>query len=78
MWPNSLETADLVTFTQEILIENFIFCAMSITISSAVPKQWKILVKKIFECHIGMFKICLQGLRNTWILLVELQLSTKN
>ena len=25
MWPNSEETADLVTFTEETLIENFIF-----------------------------------------------------
>ena len=41
MWPNSLETADLVTFTQEILIENFISCAMSVTVSYAVPKTMK-------------------------------------
>ena len=28
MWPNSQETADLVTFMEEILMENFIFCAV--------------------------------------------------
>ena len=27
MWPNPQETADLVTFTEEILMENLIFCA---------------------------------------------------
>ena len=28
MWTNSQETADLVTFTEQILMENFIFCAV--------------------------------------------------
>ena len=28
MWPNPQETADLVTFTEEILMKNFIFCAV--------------------------------------------------
>ena len=28
MWPNPQETADLVTFTEEILNGNFIFCAV--------------------------------------------------
>ena len=28
MWPNPQETSDLVTFTEEILNENFIFCAV--------------------------------------------------
>ena len=28
MWPNPQETADLVKFTEEILMKNFIFCAM--------------------------------------------------
>ena len=28
MWPNSQETADLVTFTEEIINGNFIFCAV--------------------------------------------------
>ena len=28
MWPNPQETADLVTFTEEILNGNFIFCAL--------------------------------------------------
>ena len=27
MWPNPQETADLVTFTEESLMENFTFCA---------------------------------------------------
>ena len=30
MWTNPQETASLVTFTDEILIENFIFCAVFI------------------------------------------------
>ena len=28
MWPNPQEPADLVTFTEETLMENFIFCAV--------------------------------------------------
>ena len=28
MWPYPQEAADLVTFTEESLMENFIFCAM--------------------------------------------------
>ena len=28
MWPNPQEAADLVTLTEEILNENFIFCAV--------------------------------------------------
>ena len=28
MWLNPQETAELVTFTEEILMENFIFCAV--------------------------------------------------
>ena len=28
MWPNTQDTADLVTFTEEALMENFIFCAV--------------------------------------------------
>ena len=28
MWPNPLETADLVAFTEEILMENLFFCAV--------------------------------------------------
>ena len=27
MWPNPQDPADLVTFTKESLMENFIFCA---------------------------------------------------
>ena len=30
MWPNPPETADLVTFTEEFLMGNFIFCAVMI------------------------------------------------
>ena len=29
MWPNTQETAYLVTFTEEVLNENFIFCAVT-------------------------------------------------
>ena len=32
MWPNSQETADLVTFTEETLMENFIFCAVLVDV----------------------------------------------
>ena len=28
MWPNPKQTADLVTFTAEFLMENFIFCTV--------------------------------------------------
>ena len=28
MWPNPQETADLVIFAEESLLENFIFCAV--------------------------------------------------
>ena len=28
MWRNPQETADLLTFTEEILMENFIFCVV--------------------------------------------------
>ena len=30
MWPNPQETAGLVTFTERILMENLIFCAVEI------------------------------------------------
>ena len=30
MWPNPQEIADLATFTEEILMENFIFCAVKV------------------------------------------------
>ena len=30
MWPNPVETVDLLTFTEEILNENLIFCAASL------------------------------------------------
>ena len=28
MWPNPHETVDLAAFTEEILMENFIFCTV--------------------------------------------------
>ena len=31
MWPNAQFPADLVTFTEESFIENFIFCAVSMS-----------------------------------------------
>ena len=31
MWPNPQETVDLVTFTEEILKGNFIFCVVLVT-----------------------------------------------
>ena len=37
MWPNPQELADLVTFTEEILTENFIFCAV-----------WKKMILMVF------------------------------
>ena len=30
MWPNPQENADFVTFSEEILNENFIFCAVQL------------------------------------------------
>ena len=36
MWPNLQETADLVTFTEETLIEIFIFCEVKASI-----RKWK-------------------------------------
>ena len=34
MWPNPQFPADLVTFTEETTIENFIFCVVSFQIKS--------------------------------------------
>ena len=34
MWPNRQETADLVTFTEDTLVESFVFCALDIIFSS--------------------------------------------
>ena len=31
MWPNPNETADLVTFAEEVLMENFIFFAVKVS-----------------------------------------------
>ena len=40
MWPNPQETADLVTFTEEILKENFIFCAVIVLeLKFGLPKS---------------------------------------
>ena len=39
MWPNPEFPADLVTFTEEILMESFSFCAVSITISIEVSRE---------------------------------------
>ena len=38
MRPNPRETADLVTFSEEILNENFIFCAVDISLVYARRK----------------------------------------
>ena len=43
MWPDPQETADLVTFTEEILNENFIFCA----VWQLNLKQWKLKLLRI-------------------------------
>ena len=32
MWPNPRETADLVTFSEEFLMENLIFCSVIKTV----------------------------------------------
>ena len=37
MWPNPQETADLVTYTEEIRMEKFIFCA--VMIGTSVMKE---------------------------------------
>ena len=44
MWPNPQETADLVTFTEETLMEKFIFCAVLVTLSYPLS-FWKTQVK---------------------------------
>ena len=36
MGPNPQETADLVTFTEEILMKNFIFCAVNFAIFNLI------------------------------------------
>ena len=36
MWPNPQETADLVTFTEEILNENFIFAQCSLRVRKSL------------------------------------------
>ena len=36
MWSNPLETADLVTFTEVPLMENFIFCAVIVSKSACL------------------------------------------
>ena len=49
MWPNPQETATSVNFTEEILNENFIFCAVNI---------WRVL--RLFEnsnCSPYFFKV---------------------
>ena len=45
MWPNPRETADLITFTEETLNGNFIFCAVGIlekgvTYKKFVKTEW--------------------------------------
>ena len=34
MWPNPQETADLVTYTEKILTENFIFCVVLLALTN--------------------------------------------
>ena len=45
MWPTPPETADLVTFTEEFLMGNFIFCAVMIIDN----KEKQDLEKKIYD-----------------------------
>ena len=39
MWPNPQETTDLVTFTEEILNANFIFCAVFLLYFQAISSE---------------------------------------
>ena len=51
MWPNPLETADLVTFTEEILKEklDFLYGAMSIVTKAGFPLVDLIRTKRFFS-----------------------------
>ena len=40
MLPNAQETADLITFTEEILMENLILCAMGGSTSITVKMEY--------------------------------------
>ena len=50
MRPNPQETANLVTFTEESLMENFIFCAVDVEQSVESVKRQSI--KKQYFSHI--------------------------
>ena len=42
MWPNPQETAALVTFTEKILMENFIFCTVldsTVTLKASIHRK---------------------------------------
>ena len=41
MWPNPEETADLVTFNEGILTENFIFCVVTVIKIEIMIKQFR-------------------------------------
>ena len=49
MWPNLQETADVVTFTEEILNGNFIFCAMK---TEHIPEStvWSVIMFDLNAC----------------------------
>ena len=44
MWSNPQETVDLVTFTEKILMENFIFCAVQGFLLKAFRGNFKMKV----------------------------------
>ena len=40
MWPNPQEITDLVTFTEETLMENFIFCSVVAYFLRKIQTSW--------------------------------------
>ena len=63
MWPNPQEAADLVTLTEEILNENFIFCAakgtfqLKMTLKYPNIVNWKLIFRKFLFFIICKFHI---------------------
>ena len=58
MWPNPQETADLVTFTEEILMENFYFLCSSINPIQLLPVDIDTFSDNL---NWFLFPLCLNG-----------------
>ena len=55
MWPNPLKIKDLVTFTEDSLMENFIFCTVPINIPVAINFQLTISYQFTFNLILTKF-----------------------